>query len=287
MELEPEGILSNDPPVPPSAASDPVLERIEAALNEGRELEALQMAEDALAADEADRLDLLFLAGDALLRLGDARAAEVRFREILASDRDCQGTRCSLALSLFKQCRFEEAWEALDQAKAVPDPVSDVHVVEGLLLEREGKLREADECFRRAHDLDPEHHRLPIRYSKKKFDRQVEKAIALLPKEFRKHLDAVPVIVDLLPPEDLLLGDGYAEDPEILGLFDGVPLAETGDGLGGEISEPNYIYLFQRNIERFALDEKDLVEQVRVTLYHELAHYLGFDEEGVDDLGLA
>ena len=43
----------------------------------------------------------------------------------------------------------------------------------------------------------------------------------------------------------------------------------------------------QRNLERFAVDEEELVEQVRITLFHELGHYLGFDEEGLDAIGLA
>ena len=50
---------------------------------------------------------------------------------------------------------------------------------------------------------------------------------------------------------------------------------------------PNTIYLFQRNLERAAKDRDDLVEQIRITLWHELGHYLGFEEEDMDDLGLA
>lgn len=286
MDLEPEGIFSPDSE-PPPAGVDPVVAGIEAALDEGRDEEALQLAEAALAEGSADRLDLLFLAGDALMRMGDPAAAEVRFREVLASDPDCPGTSCSLALCLFKQCRWDEAEAALKHARSLPEPVPDVHVVQGLLLERRGKLREADQCFKQATRLDPDRHPAPVRFSKQQFDREVEKAIKLLPKDFRKHLDAVPVIVDALPDEELLVGDDYSEDPELLGMFDGVPLNEIGDGLMGEVATPNYIYLFQRNIERFASDEADLVEQIRITLYHELAHYLGFDEDGVDDLGLA
>lgn len=286
MDLEPEGIFAPETE-PPPAGVDPVVAGIEAALDEGRDAEALQLAEAALANGDADRLDLLFLAGDALMRLGRTEAAEARFREVLATDPNCPGTSCSLALCLFKQCRWQEAELALQHAMALPDAVPDVHVVRGLLLERRGKLRDADLSFKKATELDPERHPKPVRFSKQQFDREVEKAIKLLPKEFRKHLDAVPVIVDALPDEELLLGDGFAEDPELLGMFDGIPLAEIGDGLSGEMPVPNYIYLFQRNIERYATDEQDLVQQIRITLYHELAHYLGFDEDGVDEMGLA
>jgi predicted Zn-dependent protease with MMP-like domain len=52
-------------------------------------------------------------------------------------------------------------------------------------------------------------------------------------------------------------------------------------------TRPNSIYVFQRNLERIAKDRADLIEQIRITLYHELGHYLGFEEEDMDDLGLA
>jgi len=50
---------------------------------------------------------------------------------------------------------------------------------------------------------------------------------------------------------------------------------------------PPIIYLFQRNLERACEDESELTEQVRITLYHEIGHFLGFDEDGVDAMGLA
>ena len=49
---------------------------------------------------------------------------------------------------------------------------------------------------------------------------------------------------------------------------------------------PNYIYLFQRNLERIARDREDLIEQITITLHHELGHYLGLDEDEVEDMGL-
>ena len=95
------------------------------------------------------------------------------------------------------------------------------------------------------------------------------------------------MVVQDLPDESLTAGEDRDEvDPDILGLFDGIPLPETGEmDLGS--TRPNTIYLFQRNLERAAFDREDLVEQIRITLWHELAHDLGFEEEDMDDLGLA
>ena len=81
-------------------------------------------------------------------------------------------------------------------------------------------------------------------------------------------------------------GDAGTNDPDLLGLFCGYSLREMDDGMMGAAPNTNCIYLFQRNIERYARDRQDLVEQIRITLYHEFGHYLGFDEDGVDELGL-
>ena len=94
------------------------------------------------------------------------------------------------------------------------------------------------------------------------------------------------MIVQDLPEEELLeVGDVGEVSPDMLGLFDGVPLPETGED--GVVLRPNRIYLFQRNLERMSATRAELDEQIRITLYHELGHYLGFEEEDMDDLGLA
>ena len=71
--------------------------------------------------------------------------------------------------------------------------------------------------------------------------------------------------------------------PDLLGLFTGSSRLEGSDE---DLELPPTIYLFQRNLERFARDLGELREQIRITLYHEIAHRLGFEEEGVDAMGL-
>jgi predicted Zn-dependent protease with MMP-like domain len=284
MELEPPGILPYEDR--PDAAPDPILQQIEQALDEGRDEDALAMCEDALAEGTGDRLDLLFLAGDALLALGDAKGAEVRFRAVLQDDAVCPSSRCWLAMALYRQGRFAEAEVEAAAALACEHAVVDAHVVSGLLLDRRGDYDGADAAFARAAELDPEKYRVPERLSREEFDRELRKAVKRLPRQFRKHLERVPVIVQDVPAEHLLrAGDDVVHDPDLLGLFDGVPLGET-DGLGIEALRPNYIFLFQRNLERYAQDRDDLVEQIAVTIYHELGHYLGMDEDDLDELGL-
>jgi predicted Zn-dependent protease with MMP-like domain len=70
----------------------------------------------------------------------------------------------------------------------------------------------------------------------------------------------------------------------MLGLFVGSSRLERSNE-GAEL--PAAIHLFQRNLERACADREDLVNEVRITLFHEIGHMLGFDEEGVDRMGLA
>ncbi len=285
MELEPDGIVPPDTDA--DAGRDPVVKGIEAMLDEERFDEALAAIADAMAEGRGNALDLTFLLGDTYLALGRAAEAEAQFRAVLALDPDCASSRCWLAMCLFLQWRFDEAEVAVQAARELPDAIVDAHVVHGALLERKGQLDEAEALFLRAAALSPEKYPRPVRMTRVEFDREVRQAARKLPRQFRQSLDRVPVVVHDLPEESLAEGvDRDEVGPDILGLFDGVPLPETGDMEAPQV-RPNTIYLFQRNLERAARDREDLVEQIRITLWHELGHYLGFEEEDMDDLGLA
>ncbi|MBL8751642.1 MAG: metallopeptidase family protein [Planctomycetes bacterium] len=285
MELEPEGIVPAD--TENLAGRDPVVQRIEAMLDEDNVDEALAAIQDALARGEGNPIDLTFLLGDTYLAMGRAAEAEQQFRTVLAQDPDCPSSRCWLAMSLFLQWRFDDAEVAAVAARELPDAIVDSHVVYGAVIERRGRFEDAEACFDLASTLSPEKYPPPIRMTRAEFDREVRKAARKLPRQFRQCLDRVPVVVQDLPDEALAKGPDRDEvGPDILGLFDGVPLPETGELLAHQV-RPSTIYLFQRNLERAAHDRDDLVEQIRITLWHELGHYLGFEEEDMDDLGLA
>ena len=71
--------------------------------------------------------------------------------------------------------------------------------------------------------------------------------------------------------------------PDILGLFVGATIHDTP----AEAELPPTIYLFKRNLERMARDEAHLAEEIRITLFHEIGHLLGLDEDEVASMGLA
>jgi predicted Zn-dependent protease with MMP-like domain len=113
------------------------------------------------------------------------------------------------------------------------------------------------------------------------FYEMVERALEGLPPELSALLDNVAIVVDDRPDFSTPL---VVEDPEntLYGLYEGVPLTERGWGYSGVL--PDKITIFRGPLERdFEPDE--LEEQVRITVVHEIAHYFGFDEDRLAELG--
>jgi len=124
-----------------------------------------------------------------------------------------------------------------------------------------------------------------VRMSEREFDKVLQQAIASLPDAFREVLDYVPVVVDLWPDEELVasVGDG-GEDDDLMGLFVGPPMAQWNSS--DAPPETAVIYIFQGPLEDSCGTREELREQIRITLFHELGHCLGFDEGGLDRIGL-
>ena len=111
------------------------------------------------------------------------------------------------------------------------------------------------------------------------FEELVERAMDGLPPEFSDLLDNVVVMVEDWPDRSTL--EAYGDDT-LYGLYEGVPLTERGSGYYGVM--PDTITIFRGPLERdFRRDE--LVDQVRVTVVHEIAHHFGFEEDRLEELG--
>jgi predicted Zn-dependent protease with MMP-like domain len=113
------------------------------------------------------------------------------------------------------------------------------------------------------------------------FYKLAERALEGLPPELSRLLDNVAIVVDDWPDYSTPLVAGGAGET-IYGLYEGVPLTERGAGYYGFL--PDKITIFRGPLERdFATQA--LEEQVRITVVHEIAHYFGFDEERLEELG--
>jgi predicted Zn-dependent protease with MMP-like domain len=160
------------------------------------------------------------------------------------------------------------------------DDRADLHHLLGMacedLGERDGMVAEWLEARRLDVEGDAEAREL----GDAEFARLVQDALDELPPALLERLRNVPLIADDRPSEEMVR-DGT--DPRILGLFHGLSMPHEST-LGP--AYPDTIHLFQRNIERVTADERELREEIRVTVLHETAHYFGFDEDGLRRLGL-
>jgi predicted Zn-dependent protease with MMP-like domain len=104
------------------------------------------------------------------------------------------------------------------------------------------------------------------------FDDHVRAALDELPPNIAAALRNVAVVVE----------DENPEDPDLLGLYHGVPLPERGDMAG---IAPDTISIYRIPLEESFPDPGELQEEIRITVLHELGHYFGLDEERIADLG--
>jgi predicted Zn-dependent protease with MMP-like domain len=114
-----------------------------------------------------------------------------------------------------------------------------------------------------------------------RFSEVAEDSLEELPQEVLQRLRNVPIFVEDRPSEALVL-EGL--DPRTLGLFHGIVTGDSQPPSGGP--DAGLIHLFQRNLERESLDERDLAEQIRTTVLHETARYFGADESDLLQFGL-
>ncbi len=104
------------------------------------------------------------------------------------------------------------------------------------------------------------------------FDDHVRAALDSLPPELGRALRNVAVVVE----------DENPEDPDLFGLYEGVPLPERGDEAG---ALPDRIAIYRRPLEDEFTDPRDLEREIRITVLHELGHYFGLDEDRLEELG--
>jgi predicted Zn-dependent protease with MMP-like domain len=119
--------------------------------------------------------------------------------------------------------------------------------------------------------------------SKTQFAALVEKALREMPPQFAAFLEEVPVEIRDRPTNRELHDLKLPKDGLLLGLYRGRPRTHRSVLDSGAI--PDVIYIFQEDIELSCDSEKELIEQVRTTVLHEIGHHFGMSEEDLDELG--
>ena len=105
-----------------------------------------------------------------------------------------------------------------------------------------------------------------------RFEDRVARVIASLPADLRDAIKNVEITVE----------DEDPDDPDLFGLYEGIPLPERGDW-GGAL--PDRIRIFRLPLVESFPDPAELEREIRITVLHELAHYFGIDEDRLEDLG--
>ena len=104
------------------------------------------------------------------------------------------------------------------------------------------------------------------------FDDHVRAALDSLPPHLAAALENIVVVVE----------DEHPDDPDLFGLYEGIPLPERGD-MAGEL--PDRITIFRLPLEDEFDDPQELEREIRITVLHEIGHYFGLDEDRLADLG--
>ena len=112
-------------------------------------------------------------------------------------------------------------------------------------------------------------------------EEQVETLVSLaldqVPPELANLMDNCVVLVEDRPPAD--------GPDDLLGLYEGIPLTERGEFYSAVL--PDRIYIFREPTLAICRTYEEVVEQVHITVVHEIAHHFGIDDDRLHELGYA
>lgn len=115
------------------------------------------------------------------------------------------------------------------------------------------------------------------------FEDMVAQAYDEVPQEFRDLLENVEICVEERPSLEILRQMGLEGRGTLLGLYQGVP--RTARSAFADPLYPDRIVIYRRPILRMCRNRRQVVEQVRITLVHEIAHHFGISDERLRKLG--
>lgn len=116
---------------------------------------------------------------------------------------------------------------------------------------------------------------MTVRMEPQRFDELVADALDMIPPELAATMDNVVILVE----------DRHPEDPELLGLYEGVALTERDSDYGGSL--PDAITIYRDALLDVCETDDELVEEVAITVIHEIAHHFGIDDHRLEELGWA
>ena len=114
---------------------------------------------------------------------------------------------------------------------------------------------------------------MAVTMSEDRFEELVGDALDLIPPQLTRAIENVVVLIE----------DRNPEDPHMLGLYRGIALTERDSRYGGSL--PDTVTIYRSAILEMCGSADEVVDEVAVTVIHEIAHYFGIDEERLHQLG--
>jgi predicted Zn-dependent protease with MMP-like domain len=115
---------------------------------------------------------------------------------------------------------------------------------------------------------------MPIDIARAQFEALVDRALDDIPAELAELIANVVVLVEDEPPPD---------EPDLLGLYDGVALTEREHNHTAQL--PDRILIFRKPLQEICHSRDDLAEEITITVIHEVAHHFGFDDDRLHRMG--
>lgn len=265
---------------------DPWLDAAEILLEEFADpVAALELLDTALEEfdDPSARAEAHLLRGIALGQLEDytgALHALDEARDLEPAHPDVESERGAVLIELL---RLEEAEQALRAAIELQDDDARALQLLAFVLDYSGRRDEALAMFALAAAADPEMPTSPPRLSEEEFDAALATALERVPDPFKERLANCEISVENYATRDFCRHQDCS--PTTLGIYVGIPLSMREGGEPHAL--PDRIVLFQRALENSCVSSEELIEEIGVTLRHEIGHLLGFSEEDLEERGHA
>jgi len=122
-----------------------------------------------------------------------------------------------------------------------------------------------------------------MKMSVREFEEVVREALRDIPPALAAYMEDVCVDIEAMPREEDLAEAGIEDPEELLGLYHGTPLTERGVEFDQYL--PDRVTIYQRNIERMCGAREEMVHEIRKTVFHEVGHHFGLDEDQLAELG--
>ena len=114
------------------------------------------------------------------------------------------------------------------------------------------------------------------------FDTLRTRAMDELPQEYIKGLDNVAIVQADEPTQEQKVKMKLDDNHLLLGLYEGIPLTQRGNGYTFVL--PDKITLFKYPLMRISGNSEEFFEQIKRTLWHEIAHFYGLDHDRIDEI---